>query len=349
MTSPSDTGRAAIRMTWAGAVAFVAAGIGAIVWLAATEPSDEVRGPLLLGSLALAAVVVLDVVSARRGLPATVGATTSGTGIAGRAITYVLEVPVRRRPVTVALLDEPTGRDLGQATLTSTVPTPVDLMAPRRGIYRAQVFEARARGPLGLATARRRHRVPAPLAVGPAPVPHPMSLLPPPPESADDDGPRSPGEELVRGVRSYRRGDARRAVHWRATARHGTLMVREYEAGGTRTVRIVAAYATQGADAEAALGRASWAVTQCRRQGWQVLLVTCEPALPPPPTPRLRRSKAPVADLVLDAVAVRTVEGTVVDNGQLIRRLALAYPGVPAPDPAPIATRTISPEGDRWR
>lgn len=34
----------------------------------------------------------------------------------------------------------------------------------------------------------------------------------------------------VRGVRPYRPGDGLRTVHWRSTARHGELMVREYDA-----------------------------------------------------------------------------------------------------------------------
>lgn len=34
----------------------------------------------------------------------------------------------------------------------------------------------------------------------------------------------------VRGVRPYRPGDSMRWVHWRSTARHGELMVREYDA-----------------------------------------------------------------------------------------------------------------------
>lgn len=45
------------------------------------------------------------------------------------------------------------------------------------------------------------------------------------------------GEDLY-GVRPYSEGDDPRKVHWPATARHGSLMVREDEAGGQQMVTI---------------------------------------------------------------------------------------------------------------
>ena len=46
------------------------------------------------------------------------------------------------------------------------------------------------------------------------------------------------GNELF-GVREYRAGDSLRRIHWRASARHGELVVREYEPPGMRTLNIV--------------------------------------------------------------------------------------------------------------
>lgn len=46
------------------------------------------------------------------------------------------------------------------------------------------------------------------------------------------------GNDLF-GVREYRGGDPLRRIHWRSTARHGELVVREYEPPGIRTVCIV--------------------------------------------------------------------------------------------------------------
>lgn len=45
------------------------------------------------------------------------------------------------------------------------------------------------------------------------------------------------GTELF-GVREYRRGDPLRRIHWRSSARHGELVVREYEPPGVQTLGI---------------------------------------------------------------------------------------------------------------
>lgn len=46
------------------------------------------------------------------------------------------------------------------------------------------------------------------------------------------------GNELF-GIREYRAGDSLRRIHWRSSARHGELVVREYEPPGVRTLNIV--------------------------------------------------------------------------------------------------------------
>jgi uncharacterized protein (DUF58 family) len=45
------------------------------------------------------------------------------------------------------------------------------------------------------------------------------------------------GTELF-GVREYRPGDSLRRIHWRSSARHGELVVREYEPPGLQTLGI---------------------------------------------------------------------------------------------------------------
>lgn len=45
------------------------------------------------------------------------------------------------------------------------------------------------------------------------------------------------GNELF-GVREYRSGDSLRRIHWRSSARHGELVVREYEPPGVQTLGI---------------------------------------------------------------------------------------------------------------
>ena len=46
------------------------------------------------------------------------------------------------------------------------------------------------------------------------------------------------GNELF-GVREYRAGDSLRRIHWRSSARHGELVVREYEPPGLQTLSIL--------------------------------------------------------------------------------------------------------------
>jgi uncharacterized protein (DUF58 family) len=46
------------------------------------------------------------------------------------------------------------------------------------------------------------------------------------------------GNELF-GIREYRPGDSLRRIHWRSSARHGELVVREYEPPGVQTLEIV--------------------------------------------------------------------------------------------------------------
>lgn len=45
------------------------------------------------------------------------------------------------------------------------------------------------------------------------------------------------GTELF-GIREYRAGDSLRRIHWRSSARHGELVVREYEPPGVQIIRI---------------------------------------------------------------------------------------------------------------
>lgn len=55
---------------------------------------------------------------------------------------------------------------------------------------------------------------------------------------ASVSAPRSgTGSELF-GVREYRPGDSLRRIHWRSSARHGELIVREYEPPGVQTLGI---------------------------------------------------------------------------------------------------------------
>lgn len=80
------------------------------------------------------------------------------------------------------------------------------------------------------------------------------------------------GNELF-GIREYSPGDSLRRIHWRSTARHGELVVREYEPPGAQTVSILLdprPPTTQIADQIARLAASeAW---DCVREGGRVVV-----------------------------------------------------------------------------
>lgn len=111
--------------------------------------------------------------------------------------------------------------DNGAGTTALAIPT------ARRGwldIGRLRVSTTR---PLGLARAWAWIWPQAPVLVYPAPEAH----GPPLPEGSGDNAQARmhPAGDDVHHLRAYRRGDARRAIAWKPSARHGALLVRAYE------------------------------------------------------------------------------------------------------------------------
>ena len=80
------------------------------------------------------------------------------------------------------------------------------------------------------------------------------------------------GNELF-GVREYRPGDSLRRIHWRSSARHGELVVREYEPPGVQVLSILvdpAPATTEVADQIARLAASeAW---DCLREGGRVVI-----------------------------------------------------------------------------
>ena len=56
---------------------------------------------------------------------------------------------------------------------------------------------------------------------------------------AAETAPRAGSGHELFGIREYRPGDSLRRIHWRSSARHGELVVREYEPPGVQTINIV--------------------------------------------------------------------------------------------------------------
>jgi len=116
-----------------------------------------------------------------------------------------------------------------------------ELLPPRRGLYPIGPFVVEYEDPFGM--------VNAVLAVGEADrlvvVPDVVELPNGGPTLADGEGTAQLVQRRVSGndddltTREYRPGDALRRVHWRASARHGELMVRQEEHRSHPDARIV--------------------------------------------------------------------------------------------------------------
>ena len=116
-----------------------------------------------------------------------------------------------------------------------------ELFPPRRGLYPIGPFVVEYEDPFGM--------VNAVLAVGEADrlvvVPDVVELPPGGPTLADGEGTAQLVQRTVTGndddltTREYRPGDALRRVHWRASARHGELMVRQEEHRSHPDARII--------------------------------------------------------------------------------------------------------------
>jgi len=116
-----------------------------------------------------------------------------------------------------------------------------ELLPPRRGLYPIGPFVIEYEDPFGMVNAI--------LAVGEADrlvvVPDVVELPSGGPTLADGEGNAQLVQRRVTGndddltTREYRPGDALRRVHWRASARHGELMVRQEEHRSHPDARIV--------------------------------------------------------------------------------------------------------------
>jgi len=135
-----------------------------------------------------------------------------------------------------------------------------DLHPPRRGLYAIGPFVAEHEDPFGFATSTVALGAPDRLVV----VPAVSSLSDGGPSLADGEGEAHLVQRRVLGsdddltTREYRIGDALRRVHWRASARHGELMVRQEEHRSHPDARIIVDTRRRGyPDAESDTGL-SW-------------------------------------------------------------------------------------------
>jgi uncharacterized protein (DUF58 family) len=158
---------------------------------------------------------------------------------------------VRLRPLSPPGIEEFVGPVRGRAAASSPDGEAVAFVPTHRGVYRMVVVEAATAAPFALMWWARRIVVslPGELLVAPRVGP-PLALSDQRDDRSGAGRPRAPAQfGEPRGVREYHPGDNRRAVHWRATAHTGGLMIREMEEA---TAEPVVVTVTLPADLEAA-------------------------------------------------------------------------------------------------
>lgn len=132
----------------------------------------------------------------------------------------------RRRGLAVALEPHPARQsvlNLEQGHGEAAIP----VATVERGWLDLPRLKVSTTRPLGLARAWSYAWTQAPLLV----YPHPEADGPPLPSGSGDrvQGRLHPSGDDVHHLRSYRRGDSRRAIAWKPSARRDILLVREYE------------------------------------------------------------------------------------------------------------------------
>jgi len=300
-------------VAWIGPV--FGSGITLVAWSGVAHSSGsgwvQAVGALLAAVLVTGLVApVFPAVRAR----ATCTASPSDV-VAGQpaAITLTASGPLRIRPLLPAGSTRPAGgRSRGPRQVT------VEVVPGRRGVVESLALELASSAPFGLVWWAREVIVPLarPLHVAPRVGP-PEPVRPGTGDHTDDTVRRLPtttGE--IRGVRPYRVGDLRRAIHWPATAHAGALMVTEAERRIDEPVVVDVTLPPDPEEAERAAEGAMTTASGYLARGVPVLLVTLE-------------------------AGGRTVR-PVVDRVELGRRLARAVPAPVPPGVADGATR-------RWR
>ena len=92
------------------------------------------------------------------------------------------------------------------------------------------------------------------------------------------------GNELF-GIREYQPGDSLRRIHWRSSARHGRLVVREYEPPGLQTLTIAVDPEPPSAEVADQIARiAASEAWDCIREGGRVVI--WGPGMEPSESPR---------------------------------------------------------------
>lgn len=333
MARRTGADRVRIRLTATAVALICLAAISLLLWLV-----SDVQVQLAI-AVAMLTGIGIDLFLAYRAVgPVTIDLRSPDETVVGEPSPWTAQVIGWSRPVTLTPLLTPAATDL----VVSHDRVGTFLWPPlQRGVVPFALVDAKANGPLGLASAGRRHHVtlPTPLHITPQPVesevrwPRTRSI-----GFGSVEG--SPiGDDLFRSVRPYQFGDERRRVHWKATAHHGELMVRESDGLGVVVVRIIVDLGLPGAGAEYAAGRAVWVAEAALARGWAVELVTLDAAAEAPRIERLGHTFGPPPALVDPPfIPLPTIVAPVRNAKEVRRRMATAACGTPA-----------APSGVGWR
>lgn len=231
-----------IRLTTRGKVFGIVAIIVLIVAYSANSRLLLLIGGLLAGLVAVAALLArfrsMRLSVDRSFWPSPVAATTPVTvtiTAANLASTRSAPLfwndtlpwrPLATDPVRLDPLDPPTGRAIARRVKLSYT-----LVPPRRGVFSVGPLHVAYSDPFGLAVGFKELGAPSELVVTPYVTELPLTglWLEAPDGSARLVQATGVGNADDLMTREYRRGDALRRVHWRASARHGELMVRQEE------------------------------------------------------------------------------------------------------------------------
>ena len=205
-------------------------------------------------------------------------------GSPSRVVLDVTNRGARRSPLLT--LRDPVGAGRSASVVVAplapgtSVTATYRLPTERRGILRVGPLGVEVTDPFGLAAARTEAAPIVELTIWPAiddvpPLPH--TIGDDPHGGADHPNTLSTGGEDFYGLRPYVVGDDLRRVHWKATARHDELMVRQDELPwqGRATVLLdTRAGAYDEASFERAVSAAASIATACARRRFLLRLLT---------------------------------------------------------------------------
>jgi uncharacterized protein (DUF58 family) len=321
------------------------AGLSFVLWAVSRST------PQLLLPVAIVAALVADALLARLAISdVKIHVDPPILADVGEPLVTMIRVTGLRGPVVVGPAIAPRR---SHVVVERDDPGLIRIPAMNRGIAQSVVLDAAATGPLGLFTAARRYAVRFHRVIEVAPMAMPFEAAWPEVRAVRFGNTETApvGDDLFRSIRPYVRGDSVRRVHWKATARHGELMVKESDGTGITALRVVVDLDRPGPGAETAVQRAAWLVSEGLRRGWLVRLVTLAPRQTPvEPAFALGSPLGPPPRIQASAPApLRLLDQRVPNLHAARRQLAVAGFGTMTIPEWRGTTCVVTPRGDRWQ